>query len=140
MKRPDASSLRKEYVHLCEEATRLREVFCAYSPLWRGTVYTLRTRCGRANCHCAEGELHEAIVLGDRSEETHHTITLRIGERKSLRRMTEAYRRVRKARSQLLAIHKAMLKTIDRLTEIRLQEGRRRAPPRLAKKKGKRRR
>lgn len=34
------------------------------APVVRGSVVVHRRRCGKANCHCAEGvELHESTVL-----------------------------------------------------------------------------
>jgi hypothetical protein len=137
MKKRDDSSLRKECDDLRRRISQLVEVFCARSPLWQGTVYLLRTRCGRANCHCVKGTLHETVVLADRSQKPYRTLALRPREVAKLRRLTEAYRRVRKGRTQLVAIHKAMLEIVDGLTESRLEEGRRRAPARLVRQEPK---
>ena len=140
MKRPDASSLRKEYLDLCEQAKELGAVFCGRTALRRGTVYTLRRRCGRPNCHCAKGELHATSVLHDRSERPYCVRCLRPEEIEFFRRMTEAHRGVRKARVRLVSIQKGMLKVVDGLTELRLQEGKRRSPPGAGRGKGMRRR
>jgi len=140
MTKRDAGFMRKEYHDLCRQMSELAEIFCATTPLWRGTVYLLRTQCGRPSCHCATGTLHELVVLSDRSRKPYRTLSLRPSEVEGFRPLTEAYRQVRKARVQLVAIHKAMLKIVDGLTEVRLEEGKRRAPSRRAKDRPKKRR
>ena len=32
-------------------------------PLLRGALFTLRRRCGKATCHCAQGDPHESPAL-----------------------------------------------------------------------------
>lgn len=136
MPKPDPSRLRKEYLELCEETKELGDVFCARTALRRGTVYVLRRRCGRPNCHCAAGELHSSWVLHDRSERPYCVRCLRPAEIEIFRRMTQAHRRVRKARVRLVGIHKRMLKVVDALTQLRLKQGERRSlrEPRRKKK------
>lgn len=134
MHKPDPSRLRKEYLELCEQAKELGDVFCARTALRRGTVYILRRRCGRPNCHCAAGELHSSWVLHDRSRRPYCVRCLRPEEIELFKRMTQAHRRVRKARVHLVGIHKRMLKVVDALTELRLKQGERRSLPKRRRK------
>jgi hypothetical protein len=45
--------------------------------LVRGSLITLRRRCGRPNCHCAEGAPHETPALSYSVEGRTRTVTLR---------------------------------------------------------------
>jgi hypothetical protein len=39
---------------------------CADAPLLRGSLVTMRRACGKAGCHCAEGEKHVSLYLAIR--------------------------------------------------------------------------
>lgn len=45
--------------------------------LVRGSLITLRRRCGKPNCHCAEGAPHETPALSYSVEGRTRTLTLR---------------------------------------------------------------
>lgn len=44
--------------------------------LVRGSLITLRRRCGRPNCHCAEGAAHETPALSYSHQGRTRTVTL----------------------------------------------------------------
>ena len=123
MKNQDPSPLRQELSQLLKELEDLTALFKRKSPLWKGTVYTLRRKCGRPNCRCAKGELHETTVLSDRSGRQSRTIPLKGNDVNRFRSITQRYRRVRTARARVATISKRILAIIDQLTEIRLEEG-----------------
>lgn len=120
----DPGTLRHELGQLIKEIFRLGDVFTHRGPLWEGNVYILRRRCGKPTCHCAEGELHAATVLADRSGAVRRTVPLRGADVDFFQPMTKAYGRFRDARARLTKIHKRMLQIIDLLGEVRLAEGR----------------
>ena len=39
---------------------------CSEAPLLRGTLVTMRRKCGKAGCRCTEGELHVSLYLAIR--------------------------------------------------------------------------
>jgi hypothetical protein len=45
-------------------------------PLLRGVLFTLRRRCGKANCRCATGEPHESPALAYPEGGRTRTLTL----------------------------------------------------------------
>ncbi len=45
-------------------------------PLLRGALFTLRRRCGKASCHCAQGEPHESPALAYPAAGRTKTLTL----------------------------------------------------------------
>ena len=53
------SSLRSQLLKLHEQLPQLLEDCLAREPLLPGSLYTLRRKCGKPNCRCSRGELHE---------------------------------------------------------------------------------
>lgn len=45
-------------------------------PLLRGTLFTLRRRCGKTSCHCAQGDPHETPALAYPAGGRTKTLTL----------------------------------------------------------------
>lgn len=45
-------------------------------PLLRGTLFTLRRRCGKATCHCVQGDPHESPALAYPAAGRTKTLTL----------------------------------------------------------------
>jgi hypothetical protein len=124
-----ASRLRQTLKTLLADYHRRLGELLPLRQLLKGSVYELRTRCGKASCHCAspEGPLHSATVLSWSERGKTRLRTLPPGERARLRRLTENYRRFRQARAALVKLHRRMLATLDRLEQaLRL------APPKRA--------
>ena len=85
--------------------------------LLKGSVYELKTRCGKSSCHCASphGPLHTTTVLSWSERGKTRLRTLPSGEQARLRRLAENYRRFRQARAALVKLHRRMLVPLDRL-------------------------
>jgi hypothetical protein len=66
--------------------------------LLRGSLITLRRRCGKPNCRCATGEPHESPALSFSHRGRTKTVTLREDD---LDEVTAALERYRLAREQL---------------------------------------
>jgi len=59
----------------------------------RGSVVTQRRRCGKPNCHCADGTaLHESTALSYSTGGRNHTVMLEAGEVAAVRAATARYR------------------------------------------------
>ena len=100
--------------------------------LLKGSVYELKTRCGKPSCHCAspDGPLHTTTVLSWSERGKTRLRTLPSGEQARLRRLAENYRRFRQARADLVKLHRRILLNLDRLEKnLRLP------PPKLAARK-----
>lgn len=61
----------------------------------RGTLFTLRRRCGKANCHCATGAAHESPALAYPAAGRTKTITLAAGEVEEVRAALDRYEAAR---------------------------------------------
>lgn len=57
----------------------------------RGTLFTLRRRCGKANCHCASGPPHESPALAYPQGGRTKTITLAASEVEQVRAALQRY-------------------------------------------------
>lgn len=76
----------------------------------RGSVVVQRRRCGKPNCHCADGQaLHETTALSYSQAGRTRTLMLDAGQLATVRRATERYR---KARAKLDAEADAGLATL----------------------------
>jgi hypothetical protein len=122
----ELSTLRSQLLAVPPQLQELIETFLAREPLLPGSLYTLRRRCGKPSCHCARGALHASTVLSYRGQGRPQNITPPEEQLDEVRKLTDAYRRFRQARTQLLRLQKQLLTLLDRLEATRVQEGERR--------------
>ena len=121
----DISSLRSELLKGQQQLPQLLEACLAREPLLQGSLYTLRRKCGKPNCHCNcnRGELHESTVLSYRGQGRPRNISPLPEQLDSLRAMTHDYRRCRQARAKLVRWQRQLLKLVDALEAARVQQG-----------------
>jgi len=122
----DLSSFRRQFLELQEQLSPLLETFLGREPLLPGTLYTLRRRCGKPACHCARGKLHASTVLSYRGQGRPQNITPPPEQVPAVQKLTGDYREFRQARTQLLRLQRQVLKLIDGIEALRVQEGERR--------------
>ncbi len=131
-----ASRQRRVLLGLLEDYGRLLRQVLALRELLKGSVYELKTRCGKPSCHCAshQGPLHSTTVLS--WSESGQTRLRSVGPagRARWRRLAEDYRRFRQCRAGLVKIHRQVLLAVDRLEKAL------RRPPPKKKSRSKRRR
>jgi len=119
------SALRAQLLEVAQGMRELQEIFLQREPLLPGSVYTLKRRCGKPNCRCADGHLHHTEVLSYRGGSRTQNITPQAGQLESFKQGTQAYRRFRQARAQLVKLQRQMLKQIDRIEAERVRLGKR---------------
>jgi hypothetical protein len=115
----DKSQLRKQLLERQSEVIALLRIFKQRPSLIRGSVYQLRRKCGKLNCRCQEGSLHESWVLSAPEKGRKRMRAVPKGKRMKWQRMTEDYRRFRRARSQLVKLFAEILKLVDELERER---------------------
>ncbi len=122
-RRDQASRQRRVLLGLLEDYGRLLRQLLALRELLKGSLYELKTRCGKPSCHCAspQGPPHSTTVLS--WSEAGRTRLRAVGpkDRARWRRLTEDYRRFRHARARLVKIHAQVLLAIDRLEKALLR-------------------
>jgi hypothetical protein len=121
-----ASRQRRVLLGLLEDYGRLIRQVLALRELLKGSVYELKTRCGKPSCHCAspEGPPHSTIVLSWSDAGRTRLRSLGPQDRALWRRLAEDYRRFRQGRAGLVKIHRQVLRAVDRL-----EKALRRPPP-----------
>jgi hypothetical protein len=130
-----ASRLRQALKALLDDYQRQLDSMLPLRQLVRGSVYDLRTRCGKPSCHCAsdQGPLHTSTVISWSEHAKTRLRTLPPGELAHFRQLTENYRRFRQARAALVKLHQRIVAHVDRLeTALELP------PPKPASRRRKR--
>jgi len=117
------SSLRAQLVQAQQQLPALLEACFGREPLLPGSLYPLRRKCGKLNCRCARGELHESTVLSYRGEGRPRNISPPPEEIDALQAMTGDYRRVRQARAKLVRWQRQLLALVDELEAARVRLG-----------------
>lgn len=91
------------------------------APMVQGSCYLQRRRCGKSNCRCARGQLHEAWVITRSEQGTHRLYMVPVAQRGRLRKLTGEYRRYQRARAVLVQRQQRLLQLVDQLAEQRLR-------------------
>ena len=126
-RRGQASRQRQILLGLLEDCRRLIQQILALRELLKGSVYELKTRCGKASCHCAspDGPLHSTTVLSWSQAGRTQLRSIGPQDLPRLRRLAEDYRRFRQCRAGLVKLHRQVLLAVDRLEKALRQP----APP-----------
>ena len=125
-KQNSLAELRQRLIQLCQISRDDLAVFLSDYPLVRGTVYTLRRKCSKPSCRCAQGERHASVVLTANIKGKTQLWTIAQGRVEELRGRTEAYRQFRKARMAFLKQwaqrQAAILRLIDAIGKARTRQ------------------
>lgn len=125
-KQNSPAQLRQELIQLCQVPREDLGVFLSDHPLVKGTVYTLRRKCSKPSCRCAQGERHASIVLTANIKGRTRLWTIGQDRVEELRERTEAHRQFRKARAAFLKQwarrQAAILRLIDAIGKARTKQ------------------
>ena len=113
--RPQLSRTRQALVQLRGDLYQLLDIFLARTPVVKGSVYTLRRKCGKATCGCARGPLHGTLMLSWSEGGRTRLRPVPAGRQGTLRAGVRRYQRIRRARARLVKLHARMLALIDAL-------------------------
>jgi uncharacterized protein DUF6788 len=117
------SSLRSQLLQAQQRLPQLLEECLGREPLLPGSLYILRRKCGKPNCRCSRGELHESTVLSYRGQGRPRNISPTPEQLGALQSLTGDYRRCRQARAHLVRWQRQLLKLVDALQAARVQQG-----------------
>lgn len=117
-----ASRQRRVLLGLLEDYGRLIRQVLALRDLLKGSVYELKTRCGKPSCHCAsrQGPLHSTTVLSWSQAGRTRLRSVGPQDRARWRRLAQDYRHFRQCRARLVKIHRQVLLAVDRLEKALL--------------------
>lgn len=120
MTRDQLSQLRREAHAKLAELDRILKPAFEHEPVLPGVVTISRHRCGNASCACArEGKLHEAVRILIKFKDGYATRSLSDEEVRSFKPRADAYRRLRKARSNFGKWSKEVVELVDRIERER---------------------
>lgn len=121
MKR-DVSALRSR-IRLTEQrrADQVDQVLHEPGPLIRGTLVTRARVCGKSGCHCVRGELHVSKALSVGVAGALRQVHVPAGDEVAVADKTERYRRLRRARTTLVALGSETLRWVDQLRDTLLE-------------------
>lgn len=87
------------------------------APLTPGSLYLLRRKCGKPNCRCAKGHLHESWVLTRSEQGKIKLYPVPPQQRGRVRQLTGAYRRYQRHRARWVKDTADLLTQIDAFAE-----------------------
>ena len=117
-----ASRQRRVLLALLEQGRRLVQQILAPRQLLKGSIYELKTRCGKPCCHCATpgGPLHASTVLSWSQDGASQLRSVPAADRTRLQVLAQDYRRFRQCRAALVRLHRQVLLAVDRLEKALL--------------------
>ena len=116
------SRLRQSLVQLTEEVSRLIKPSLSDQPVIKGSVYELKRKCGKPGCKCVKGKLHSRMVVSASDKGKTRLQVIPGGYLVEVRSKVRRYQKLRRARAQLVEVHKKMLCLMDQMEAIRRQE------------------
>lgn len=116
------SQLRQSLARLANEIRQIVDPFFSDKPVIKGSVYELKTKCGKPGCKCAQGQLHHRMVLSASEKGKTKLRAIPRGFLIEVQTKVHRYQELRRARVRLIEVHKNMLQTMDEMETMRREE------------------
>ena len=116
------SQLRQSLQRLSDEVRQLINPFFSDKPVIKGSVYELKTKCGKPGCKCAKGELHHRMVVSASEKGKTKLRAIPHGFLVEVQAKVRRYQELRRVRVRLIEVHKKMLQLIDEMEAMRREE------------------
>ncbi|RLJ04561.1 MAG: hypothetical protein DRP14_03160 [Candidatus Aenigmatarchaeota archaeon] len=116
------SQLRQSLRRLSDEVRQLINPFFSDKPLIKGSVYELKTKCGKPGCKCAKGELHHRMVVSASEKGKTKLRAIPHGYLIEVQTKVRRYQELRRVRVGLIEVHKKMLQVMDEMEAMRREE------------------
>ena len=116
------SQLRHSLRRLSDEVRQLINPFFSDKPVIKGSVYELKTKCGKPGCKCTQGELHHRMVLSASEKGKTKLRAIPHGFLVEVQAKVRRYQELRRVRVRLIEVHKKMLQLIDEMEAMRREE------------------
>lgn len=116
------SQLRQSLARLANEIRQIVDPFFSDKPVIKGSVYELKTKCGKPGCKCAQGQLHHRMVLSASEKGKTKLRAIPRGFLIEVQTKVRRYQELRRARVRLIEVHKNMLQTMDEMETMRREE------------------
>jgi hypothetical protein len=116
------SQLRQSLARLANEIRQIVDPFFSDKPVIKGSVYELKTKCGKPGCRCAQGELHRRMVVSASEKGKTQLRAIPRGFLVEVQDKVRRYQELRRVRVRLIEVHKNMLQTMDEMETMRREE------------------
>ncbi len=116
------SQLRQSLSRLADEIKQLIDPLFSHKPVIKGSVYELKTKCGKPGCKCAQGQLHGRMVVSASEKGKTKLRVIPSGFLVEVQGKVRRYQELRRARKRLVEVHKKMLQVIDEMEAMRREE------------------
>jgi hypothetical protein len=127
------SQLRQSLARLANDSRQIVEPFYSDKPVIKGSVYELKTKCGKPGCKCAQGHLHHRTVLSASEKGKTQLRAIPRGFLAEVQRKVHRYQQLRRARARLIEVQRKIVRLIDEMEAMRREElplaDTKRAPP-----------
>ena len=120
--RNNFSQLRQSLARLANDIRQIVEPFYSDKPVIKGSVYELKTKCGKPGCRCAQGELHRRMVVSASEKGKTQLRAIPRGFLVEVQDKVRRYQELRRVRVRLIEVHKNMLHTMDEMETMRREE------------------
>jgi len=116
------SQLRQSLNRLADEIRQIVGPFFSDKPVIKGSVYELKTKCGKPGCKCAQGQLHHRMVVSASEKGKTKLRAIPHGFLVEVQTKVSRYQQLRRARVRLIELHKKMLQLIDEMETMRREQ------------------
>ena len=116
------SQLRQSLRRLSNEIRQVGEPFFSDKPVIKGSVYELKTKCGKLGCKCAKGQLHHRMVVSASEKGKTKLRAIPHGFLVEVQTKVRRYQELRRVRVRLIEVHKKMLQVMDEMESMRREE------------------
>ncbi len=126
------SQLRQSLLTLANEIRQIIEPFLSDKPVIKGSVYELKTKCGKPGCKCAKGQLHHRMVLSASEKGKTKLRAIPRGFLVEVQNKVRCYQELRRVRVRFIEVHKRIVQIMDEMEAMRREElpspGKKRSP------------
>ena len=116
------SQLRQSLSGLSNQIRQIVEPFFSDKPVIKGSVYELKTKCGKPGCKCAKGQLHPRMVLSASEKGKTKLRAIPHGFLTEVQTKVRCYQELRRARARLVEEHRKILKIMDEMEAMRREQ------------------
>ena len=116
------SQLRQSLSRLANDIRQIIDPFFSDKPVIKGSVYELKTKCGKPGCKCAKGQLHHRMVLSASEKGKTKLRAIPRGFLVEVHSKVRCYQELRRARVRLIEVHNKMVQVIDEMEAIRRED------------------
>jgi hypothetical protein len=116
------SQLRQSLARLANEIRQIVEPCFSDKPVIKGSVYELKTKCGKPGCKCAQGQLHHRMVLSASEKGKTKLRAIPRGFLGEVQTKVRRYQELRRARVRLIEVHMKIVQLMDEMETMRRQE------------------